>query len=114
MAHGHGGARAGAGRRKGTMNKKDRLKSGELMPVDFMLAVMRNPKNDYSRRMDAAKSVAPYIHPKLVAAQIETNDTDRAMILQTLVERAQVDREQPKLIEADAKELPNVQIQSDE
>ena len=35
-----------------------------LMPLDFLLEVMRNPEEDKGRRMQAATLAAPYCHPK--------------------------------------------------
>lgn len=66
----HGGARKGAGRKVGSTTTKTReiaekaLESG-LTPLEYMLQVMRNDKCDEARRLDAAKSAAPYIHAKL-------------------------------------------------
>jgi hypothetical protein len=59
------------GRQKGTPNKatarrelETRL-SGET-PLNFLLQVMRDPTQPTVIRMDAAKSAAPFVHPKLV------------------------------------------------
>lgn len=35
-----------------------------LMPLDFLLQVMRDPEEDKGRRMQAATLAAPYCHPK--------------------------------------------------
>ena len=35
-----------------------------LMPLDFLLEVIRNPEEDKGRRMQAATLAAPYCHPK--------------------------------------------------
>lgn len=35
-----------------------------LMPLDFLLQVMRNAEEDQGRRMQAATLAAPYCHPK--------------------------------------------------
>jgi hypothetical protein len=40
------------------------------MPVEWMLAVMRDPEAEQSRRDDMAKSAAPYLHPKLAAMEM--------------------------------------------
>ena len=58
------------GRKKGVKNKKDKshvekAKQSGLMPVDYMLLVMRDCDQDTAVRMDAAKSAAPYLTPKL-------------------------------------------------
>jgi hypothetical protein len=69
-----GGKRPGAGRPRGSKTKKQALllaaaEAGEL-PVDFLLRIMRDPTVDAAVRMDAAKSVAPYLHPRLAATII--------------------------------------------
>jgi predicted pyridoxine 5'-phosphate oxidase superfamily flavin-nucleotide-binding protein len=38
-----------------------------IMPVDYMLAVMRDPAADHKRRDAMAMAAAPYLHPKLSA-----------------------------------------------
>lgn len=66
----HGGAREGAGRKVGSTTTKTReiadkaLESG-LTPLEYMLEVMRDTRLDEGRRLDAAKSAAPYVHPRL-------------------------------------------------
>ena len=35
------------------------------MPLDYLLIVMRDVGEDGARRLDAAKSAAPYLHHKL-------------------------------------------------
>jgi hypothetical protein len=74
------GVKTGGGSRKGRPNKATAAKAREIAasgqtPLDYMLGVMRAriPKNAdfatkailYAQRLDAAKSAAPYIHPKL-------------------------------------------------
>ena len=72
----HGGARAGAGRKPGTINRfsKDLLdkaaQSGQL-PVDYLLEVMRDQSLDTRLRIDAAKAAAPYVHQKLSAISVD-------------------------------------------
>lgn len=69
-----GGARSGAGRRKGSPNKRTAelqeavAASGET-PLDYMLRVMRDQTFDYARRDDMAKAAAPYVHAKLAAVE---------------------------------------------
>lgn len=65
-----GGARPGAGRKKGGHNKLteeavNRAKEGGIMPLDFLMQVMRDAGEEMSRRVDAAKAAAPYVHAKL-------------------------------------------------
>lgn len=57
------------GRTRGTPNKATAAKEAEitasgLTPLDFMLSVLRDEANGLDKRMDAAKSAAPYVHPK--------------------------------------------------
>jgi len=78
-----GGKREGAGRKKGAPNKATAQKRAEvaasgLMPVDYMLSIMRDARQTDPVRMDAAKAVAPYLHPKL--ANIEHTGPDGGAI----------------------------------
>jgi len=84
-APGRGGARAGAGRKKGAATEKTReiadreMSGGELTPLEYMLQVMRTePREDLdakdfmasvSLRFEAAKAAAPYMHPRLAAVE---------------------------------------------
>lgn len=70
----NGGARPGAGRKKGTPNKKTKeliaaVEATGITPLDYMLAVMRDEAKDLPTRMDAAKSAAPYVHAKLASIE---------------------------------------------
>ena len=63
----HGGARPGAGRKKGQatkMNEQARQKASEggLMPLDYLLSIMRDAEQPQDERKDAAKAAAPYVH----------------------------------------------------
>lgn len=57
------------GRKKGTPNKrtlefhKTLVETG-LTPLEYFLEVMRDEENETSTRLDAAKSAAPYCHPR--------------------------------------------------
>ena len=64
----------GAGRKKGSPNKKTAelqaaIAESGLTPLEYMLSVLRDSNAPADIRMDAAKASAPYVHPKL--AQIE-------------------------------------------
>jgi len=50
-----------------------RAVKGGQTPVEFLLGCMRNDNLDMSKRIDAAKSAAPYIHPKLSAIDHNAN-----------------------------------------
>lgn len=73
-----GGARPGAGRKKGSPNKKTAevqrvVAESGITPLEYMLQIMRNPLAEDAQRLDAAKSAAPYVHAKL--SSIEMNAT---------------------------------------
>jgi hypothetical protein len=66
------------GRQPGTPNKKTALVSAAfaatasspgLLPVNFFLAVMRDPSIPPDWRFRAAQAAAPYVHPKPERAQ---------------------------------------------
>lgn len=70
----HGGKRDGAGRKPGAstrLNEQARKQAAEggLMPLDFMLSVLRDENNTTEDRMDAAKAAAPYVHAKLASVE---------------------------------------------
>jgi len=72
MVSGHGGRRPGAGRKAGTATQKtrdiaDRAASEGKTPLEVMLDVMRRAsfQQDDALALEAAKSAAPYVHPRL-------------------------------------------------
>lgn len=61
-------------RPKGSRNRitKARLEAAEssgILPLDYMLAVMRDPNADEKRRDEMARAAAPYLHAKLQAIE---------------------------------------------
>ena len=81
---GHGsppGVRQG-GRRKGTPNKRTverqtemaELLAAGVTPLEFMLGIMRDERTDPSVRIEAARSAAPYCHPRLSAVDLATRE----------------------------------------
>lgn len=72
------------GRMKGTPNRATAAKAAEiassgLTPLDFLLSVMRNENEDPDRRLEAARSAAPYVHPRLSA--IDAIISERQVII---------------------------------
>ena len=62
------------GRKKGTPNKASSARANAVAqsgqtPLDYMLGVMRDSAMPPDVRLDAAKSAAPYVHPKLSAIE---------------------------------------------
>lgn len=69
-----GGKRSGAGRPAGAVTQKtrevaERAASQGITPLEYMLSVLRDEKQDQGARMDAAKAAAPYIHAKLASVE---------------------------------------------
>src|SRR6516164_6267287 len=70
-----GGRREGAGRKPGSANKLDaevrrNAAQGGIMPLDFLLSIMRDDDQDARWRLDAAKAAAPYRHACLSATEV--------------------------------------------
>jgi hypothetical protein len=62
------------GRRKGTPNRNsvaqvEAAAAGGLMPLEHLLAVMRDPNESEDRRLSAAIAAAPYCYRKLKAIE---------------------------------------------
>lgn len=56
------------GRKKGAPNKRTRalaVEASGLAPLDYMLKIMRDTRQGSNLRLDAAKSAAPYLYPRL-------------------------------------------------
>lgn len=84
-----GGARPGAGRKPGSPNKKTaeviaKAEQGGMMPLEYMLSIMRNPQASADARLDAAKASAPYVHAKLASIEVNANVTNHEASLDDL------------------------------
>ena len=68
---GRGGARPGAGRPRSKpvfeLPEQRATYAGAEMPLDYMLAVMRDPLADVRRRDRMAKAAAPYCEKRAAA-----------------------------------------------
>jgi hypothetical protein len=86
-----GGARPGAGRRKGTVSEptKHRIAIAEaalvsgLTPLEYMLSILRDETKPQHERFTAAKEAAPYLHPKLAAVQ-HSGDKNNPVALEVI------------------------------
>jgi hypothetical protein len=70
-----GGRREGAGRKPGSVSKLDaearrKALEGGMMPLDYLLGIMRDEDQDPRSRLDAAKAAAPYCHARLSATEL--------------------------------------------
>jgi hypothetical protein len=65
--------------------------AGGLSPLEFLLGVMRDPQAAPELRLEAAKSAAPFVHPRLAAVNVyaeidEQHDSEaRRVLLDRLV-----------------------------
>ena len=74
-----GGSRPNSGRPKGSGKNRHKVvveDPTELMPVEWMLAVLRDPEADQSRRDRMAEIAAPYLHPQLIHTYQELSETE--------------------------------------
>lgn len=64
--------------------------AGGLSPLGYLLRVMRDERESPARRMDAAKTAAPFLHPKLSTMDVQSAGLDKVGgALLELIERAQ-------------------------
>ena len=71
-----GGKRPGAGRPKGSTNKRTAenvaaIESSGLTPLEYLTSIYQDVSADEAKRLDAAKAAAPYVHARL--ANIDMN-----------------------------------------
>lgn len=83
-----GGAREGAGRKPGSPNKRTaetiaKVEASGLMPLDYMLSVLRDEDAPREDRMEAAKNAAPYVHAKLSSVQ-HSGDAENPVAIQEI------------------------------
>lgn len=83
------GRKTGGGSRKGRRNKASAARVAAIaasgpMPLNYLLAVMRNAKLPVEVRIDAAKAAAPYVHSKL---QTITHKGDENAPMQIVISR---------------------------
>ena len=82
-----------AGRPKGSKNKRDIILSEltaaaiseGMMPLEFFLLNMRNPKVPLGYRIECAKAAAPYVHkrmPQEVAVEAKVNHVHRGGVME--------------------------------
>lgn len=75
-----GGSRPGAGRPKGSFKSmriaepEPLADDGGMMPLDFMLAVIRDPSVDPAIRARMAIAAAPFCHPRVADDRISKRD----------------------------------------
>jgi hypothetical protein len=73
------------GRQKGAVNRataeaRAAAEATGILPLDYMLSVMRNENLDMATRMDMAKAAAPYLHPKMSPVEAKSNEQSGAEV----------------------------------
>jgi hypothetical protein len=57
------------GRKRGTPNRRtiaqQEIAASGLLPLEFLCSVYRDAKQSMTRRIEAARCAAPYIHPRI-------------------------------------------------
>jgi hypothetical protein len=90
----HGGKRPGAGRKAGAATTRTReianAVAGGLTPLEYLTSVYRDVSADESKRIDAAKAAAPYVHARLNSVEMTGKDGGPVETLQR-VERHVID-----------------------
>lgn len=97
------------GRQQGAANQRtreiaDRATREGITPLEYMLAVLRDPKASKERRDWAAEKAAPYMHPRLQA--IQHSGPDGGPIETKDVSDLEVGRRLAYLLEKAVREVP--------
>ena len=64
------GGRAKGVPNKGRMKRQREIAASGMLPLDYMIAVMRDENQPTARRDEMARASAPYLHPKLVSKDV--------------------------------------------
>ena len=68
-----GGRQKGA-RNRATAEARAAAEATGILPLDYMMSVMRDDKAEPKRRDAMAIAAAPYLHPKLSAVEAKPNE----------------------------------------
>lgn len=80
------------GRKKGTKNKRTEKLQAEiaetgLTPLEYLLSVLRDEKEERAIRIEAAKAAAPYIHPRLQNTTVKIPDGLDIRVIERVIVR---------------------------
>ena len=104
------------GRQKDAANKRTREIADEaathgLMPLEYILSVVRDPSVEPERRDRMAVAAAPYIHPRLAAIEAKVDTTGQLDVKMT---REELDRRADEIIDRTFREWkPQIEHQDD-
>ncbi len=96
------------GRKKGSRNKRpreliERIEASGLVPLEYMLSVLRDETAPPERRDEMAKAAAPFVHPRLTATKVQGDrdaplfdlsaltDNELAFLRRTILKAQQID-----------------------
>jgi len=73
---GHGGARPGAGRPRGSVNIRSseiikKIEESGMTPLDFLVSVYQDPQASRTERLQAARAAAPFCHARLSNVEMD-------------------------------------------
>lgn len=68
MANGHGGARAGAGRKS---TREEYVEDGQITPIEYLLSIMRDESQKQGARVEAARLAIPYCSARLAHTDVD-------------------------------------------
>lgn len=79
-----GGARIGAGRKKGGPNRKTLetqafAQESGITPLEYLLTVMRDAGGEPRERINAAIAAAPYVHAKLSTVDVKSEHSGKVV-----------------------------------
>jgi hypothetical protein len=74
-----GGRQKGA-RNRATAEARAAAEAAGILPLDYVLGVMRDGKAEPKRRDAMAMAAAPYLHPKLSAVEPKPNEPAAAEV----------------------------------
>lgn len=66
----------GGGRPKGSLNKRTYLtvehyrENFDVLPLDYLLGILNDSRATKSRKFDAARAAAPYLHSRLSSTEL--------------------------------------------
>ena len=60
---------------------EQRAAASGILPLDYLLHVMRDTEEEGAKRLDAAKAAAPYIHPKRAPVDADGKDAGLTVIV---------------------------------
>jgi hypothetical protein len=76
-----GGRQKGA-RNRATAEARAAAEATGVLPLDYMLTVMRDAKAEPKRRDAMAMAAAPYLHPKVSPIEAKLNERSGAEVIQ--------------------------------